>query len=112
MVESVVDLLIGRGHPVRRVRHVGLSDASDAVIAEYALAQNLVIVTFDRDLRDTSIRQGARCLHIHQRETTARRRLAAAYDAVIQCLWQGYQLVSLTSQGEAVAAPPRPGPAG
>ena len=99
MVEDVVDLLIGRGHPVRRVRDVGLADEADAVIVEYALHENLVIVTFDPDFRSSIRRKGARCVHIRPPERTARQRLADNYREVVTLIWEGAQLVTLPTQG-------------
>jgi predicted nuclease of predicted toxin-antitoxin system len=99
MVEPVADLLIGRGHPVRRVRDVGLDNESDAVIADYALIDDLVIVTFDPDFRSSVRRKGARCLHVSPPERTARERLAARYREVVTLLWQGARLVTLPAEG-------------
>lgn len=49
---------------MRRARDVGLSDETDVVIVEYALGEDLVIVTFDPDFRSSAMRKGSRCLHI------------------------------------------------
>jgi predicted nuclease of predicted toxin-antitoxin system len=104
MVEPVAALLMGRGHPVRRAREVGLADEPDIVIAEYALAADLVIVTFDPDFRSKLRRKGARCLHIRPPERTARARLAAHYRAVIDLFWDGELLVTLPADGNPVGA--------
>jgi predicted nuclease of predicted toxin-antitoxin system len=101
MVQGVVDLLMGRGHPIQTARQVGLHQALDADLAAYALTQGLVVVTFDRDLRDSTLRAGCPCLHIHARETTARSRLKDAYDDVIALLEAGCLLVSLDRKGKA-----------
>lgn len=103
MVDPVADLLIGRGHPVRRVREVGLAREDDAIIADYAFAYGLVIVTFDNDLRRSAVRREARCLHIRGRERTARDRLAAHYRDVVALLWQGELLVTLPRAGPPTA---------
>lgn len=42
----------------RQVSEVGLSDAPDTAIWDYALAQGLAIVTKDADYRDLSISRG------------------------------------------------------
>jgi predicted nuclease of predicted toxin-antitoxin system len=101
MVQGVVDLLMGRGHPIQTARQVGLQQALDADLATYALSKGLVVVTFDRDLRDSALRAGCRCLHIHAREATARSRLKDAYDDVIALLGAGHLLVSVDKQGNA-----------
>jgi predicted nuclease of predicted toxin-antitoxin system len=99
MVEPVAALLMGRGHPVRRTREIGLATEADAVIADYALVEDLVIVTFDPDFRRSVVRKGARCLHIRNPERTARRRLARYYREVVEMIWEGAQLVTLLSDG-------------
>ncbi len=99
MVEPVADLLNGRGHPIRRVRDLGLATESDAVIADYALIDDLVIVTFDGDFRSSVRRKGARCLHIRHPERTARRRLAEHYELVVALIWDGNGLVTLPKVG-------------
>jgi predicted nuclease of predicted toxin-antitoxin system len=68
MVDQVATLLIGRGHPVRRLREVGLANEEDLIVAEYAIETDLVIVTFDPDFRSSAVRKGARCLHIRTPE--------------------------------------------
>jgi predicted nuclease of predicted toxin-antitoxin system len=90
---------MGRGHPVRTVREVGLQEAEDAEVAEYALAQALIVVTFDSDFRSSVLRHGARCLHIHPREATARERLKNAYDDALKALQMGCHLVSVDAKG-------------
>jgi predicted nuclease of predicted toxin-antitoxin system len=104
MVEPVAALLMGRGHPVRKAREVGLADESDAVIAEYALAADLVIVTFDPDFRSSLRRQGARCLYIRPPELTARARLTHHYRDVVRLLWSGAVLVTLPPHGPPYGA--------
>ena len=42
----------------RHVRHVGLEDASDSIIFDYAKLNNLSIVTFDSDFVDLNIVRG------------------------------------------------------
>jgi len=74
MDDRVRDLLNGRGHPTVSAREVGLSDAGDADLIEYALSRDLVIVTFDNDFRRHVVRQEARCLFIRRPERTARAR--------------------------------------
>jgi predicted nuclease of predicted toxin-antitoxin system len=99
MVEPIATLLNGRGHPVLRARDAGLADEEDIVLIEYALVADLVIVTFDPDFRSAARRKGARCLHIRTPERTARRRLRAHYDAVIEFFWEGAILVTLPREG-------------
>ena len=104
MVEPVAALLMGRGHPVRKARDVGLADEPDAIIAEYALAADLVIVTFDPDFRSSLRRRGARCLYIRPPERTARERLAERYREVVRLLWSGQALVTLPPDGPPFGA--------
>jgi predicted nuclease of predicted toxin-antitoxin system len=102
MVEPVVALLIGRGHPVRRARDVGLATDDDAVLGDYVLIDDLVIVTFDPDFRSSARRKGARCLHIRPPERTARERMRTYYREVVALFWDGARLVTLPAN-----APPR-----
>lgn len=95
MVEPVVLLLNGRGHRVVRARQAGIEAEDDQTLVEYALA----VFTFDRDLRDKSLRGGCRCLHIRPPERTARDRLAQAYGAVIDCFERNRPYVRLTREG-------------
>jgi predicted nuclease of predicted toxin-antitoxin system len=102
MVEPVALYLMGRGHPIRRARGVGLADALDITITDYALARDLVIVTFDPDFRSSARRQGARCLHIQHPERTARERLRSYYREVVDLFWGGASLVTLPRNGPPV----------
>jgi Domain of unknown function (DUF5615) len=86
MVEPVVDLLTGHGHKVTRVRDAGLATDDDAVVAEYALSFDLVVVTFDYDLRNRAVRGGAACLHIPPPERTAYARVQDHYSALADLL--------------------------
>jgi uncharacterized protein YaiI (UPF0178 family) len=104
MVEPVAAFLNGRGHRIVRARQVGLAADDDAVIAEYSLANDLVVVTFDYDLRSSVLRRGCRCLHVLPREATARRRIAQAYDEVVALLAGGCHLVTVTKDGDARAS--------
>jgi predicted nuclease of predicted toxin-antitoxin system len=84
MVEPVADLLNGRGHVVIRARDVGLSDVEDAIVIDYSLVDDLVIVTFDPHIPQAIRRRGqGRCLHIRTREIDARERLRLYYDEVV-----------------------------
>jgi predicted nuclease of predicted toxin-antitoxin system len=102
MVEPVAAFLNGRGHRVVRARQVGLAGDDDAVIAEYARANDLVVVTFDYDLRSSVLRRGCRCLHVLPRESTARRRVTSAYPAVVELLARGCHLVTVDKEGHGV----------
>jgi predicted nuclease of predicted toxin-antitoxin system len=100
MVEPVVLLLNGRGHRVIRARDAGIEAEDDQTLVEYALANALVVVTFDRDLRDKSLRGGRKCLHIRPPERTARDRIAAAYATVADCFArQSRPLVTVRRDG-------------
>lgn len=103
MVEPVAAFLNGRGHRIVRARQVGLAADDDTVIAEYARANDLVVVTFDYDLRSAVLRRGCRCLHVLPREATARRRVVDAYDGMVSLFGQGCHLVTVTKDGEARA---------
>jgi predicted nuclease of predicted toxin-antitoxin system len=109
MVEPVVKLLNGRGHRIVRARDVGIEAEDDQILVEYALARNLVIVTFDRDLRDKVLRGRCRCLHVRPPERTARQRLADAYDEIVQLFSVGrYELVTLAREGRVDGERPNP----
>jgi Domain of unknown function (DUF5615) len=99
MVEPVVLLLNGRGHRVIRARDAGIEAEDDQTLVEYALANKLVVVTFDRDLRDKSLRGGCACLQVRPPERTARDRLAAAYAKVVDLLCRGNPFVVLQPDG-------------
>lgn len=103
MVEPVVSLLNGRGHRVLRARDVGVEKEEDQVLVEYALANRLTVVTFDRDLRDSVVRSGCPCLHIRPPERTARSRAAAAYEPIRSALEAGHRLVTVTRTGKVLA---------
>ena len=62
-------------------------------------AQDYVVVIFDSDFRSSVLRRGARCLHIHPREITARERLAARYAEVLEALQGGCHLVTVDAKG-------------
>jgi hypothetical protein len=66
------------------------------------LTYGLIIVTFDKDLRDKVLRGRCRCLHIRSPERTARQRLAAAYERILALLQNPRcELVTLTRDGAA-----------
>jgi predicted nuclease of predicted toxin-antitoxin system len=100
MVEPVARLLTGRGHRVVRARDAGLADEEDWVVVEYALIDDLVIVTFDPDFRRSIVRRGARCLHVRTPERTARQRLADHYYGVVKHFNERARLVTLPADGE------------
>jgi predicted nuclease of predicted toxin-antitoxin system len=108
MVEPVADLLNGRGHPVKRVREVGLADADDVIVVDYAIANDLVIVTFDRDFRNSMVRRGCRCLHIEGAERSARPRLTEHYLSVVDLFYAGKRDVILPAEGPARERVQRP----
>jgi predicted nuclease of predicted toxin-antitoxin system len=100
MVEPVVDLLVGRGHRVIRARDAGIAGEIDIVVADYALIDDLVIVTFDPDMRRVIRRRGeGRCLYVRPPELTARARLAEHYNAVIDLFVRRARLVTLPPAG-------------
>ncbi len=100
MVEPVVLLLNGRGHRIIRARDAGIEAEDDQTLVEYALARDLVVVTFDKDLRDSALRGRCRCLHIRPPERTARQRLADAHAVIVHCfLAQACELATLASDG-------------
>jgi predicted nuclease of predicted toxin-antitoxin system len=108
MVEPVADYLNGRGHPVRRVRDIGLASADDIDVAAYASAHDLVVVTFDRHFRNSLIRRNCRCLHIEGVERTARNRLAEHYRSIVDLFYDGRREVVLPRNGPAIEPVRRP----
>jgi predicted nuclease of predicted toxin-antitoxin system len=99
MVAEVAAYLNGRGHRNVGAKAAGLADADDPDVVEYCLTNDLVVVTFDLDFRDAVLRAGCRCLCIRAPELTARERLAAQYDDVIQLLLNGAHLATLPARG-------------
>lgn len=111
MVADVAAYLNGRGHRNVGARAAGLAGAEDSDVVEYCLTNNLVVVTFDLDFRDSVLRAGCRCLCIRTPELTARERLTAQYNEVVQLLASGARLVTLPAKGAAFEgrrAPPPP----
>lgn len=88
---------------MRTAREVGLQQAEDSEVAEYAFAQELVVLTFDPHFRSSVLRRGAHCLHIHPREATARERLKNAYADVLNHLQAGCHLVTIDPKGRVSA---------
>ena len=105
MVEPVTLLINGRGYRVRRAREVGLADEDDQALVEYCLAWDLVLVTFDPDLRNKALRGQCQVLHVRTPERTARQRLADAMDVIVARLNLGHRLVSLRRDGSVESAP-------
>lgn len=103
MVDPVVTLLNGRGHRVRKAREVGLDDEEDQILVEYALANSLIVVTFDRDLRDKSLRGGCQCLWIRHDEVTAKYRVADGYREICKLLQGRRPLVVVHPDGRVTA---------
>jgi predicted nuclease of predicted toxin-antitoxin system len=99
MVEPVVRLINGRGYRIRRARDVGLADEDDQTLVEYCLNWELVLITFDADLRDKALRGRCRVLHIKTPERSARDRLAMAIDEVVRFLARGSRLVTVRRNG-------------
>jgi hypothetical protein len=99
MVDPVADYLQGNGHPVRRAHGVGLADDEDSVVADYAIVEDLVIVTFDNDFRSSARRKGARCLAYSSPERTARERLRGHDREIVNLIWDGAELVALPPEG-------------
>lgn len=102
MVEPVARLLQGRGHVVVRARDAELADAEDGVVADYALIDDLIIVTFDPDFRRAIRRRGGRCLHVRPPERTARARVAENYDEIVRLFHERARLVTLPTDGPPV----------
>jgi predicted nuclease of predicted toxin-antitoxin system len=99
MVEPVARLLNGRGHRTVRARDAGLATEPDEILVDYALANDLVVVTFDPDLRTRVRRRGCPCLHIRTPEITAAERLRQHYEAIITLFREGHPLVTLPLEG-------------
>lgn len=109
MVEPVAALLQGRGHPVARAKEAGLARASDAEVVAYACTLQLVLVTFDPDLRDSGLRGNCSVLPIRPPERTARARVAQHYRSIIEMVGEGHRLVTLPGTGEPRVDPGRQG---
>jgi predicted nuclease of predicted toxin-antitoxin system len=92
-------LINGRGYRIRRARDVALEAEDDQAIVEYCLAWQLVLVTFDADLRDKALRGQCQVLHVRTPERTARDRLAQRMDDVAARLLRGHSLVTLLRDG-------------
>ncbi|MDQ6879699.1 MAG: hypothetical protein M3082_18760 [Candidatus Dormibacteraeota bacterium] len=103
MVEPVALLLNGRGYRTIRARDAGLATESDEILVEYAWANDLVVVTFDPDLRSSVRRRGCRCLYVRTPEITALDRLREHFRAVIDLLQEGRPLVTLPLDGPPTA---------
>ena len=78
---------------------IGLANASDEDLVEYALQGGLVMVTFDADMRDRVLRQDAQCLFIRGPERTARERVRDHYEQVIALLGEWHPLVTIPGKG-------------
>jgi len=103
MVDPVVLLLSGRGFRTIRAKEAGLATEDDALLIDYALANDLILVTFDAGNRSAARRHGCRCLHVKTPELTARDRLGRHFDAVIALFVRGVPLVTLPVNGPPVA---------
>jgi predicted nuclease of predicted toxin-antitoxin system len=103
MVEPVVLLLNGRGYRTIRARDAGLATEPDEILVDYAWANDLVVVTFDIDLRSGARRKGCRCLYVRAPEITAVERLRHHFEAVIRLFQEGRPLVTLPLDGPPVA---------
>jgi hypothetical protein len=100
MVEPVVLLLNGRGHRIIRARDAGIEAEDDQTLVEYALSKSLIVITFDKHLRDKLRRGGCRCLHVRPPERTARNRMAGAYEEMVKLFGEeNCQLVTLAGDG-------------
>lgn len=74
---SVTRLLRDAGHDAIEVRAVLGQDAADDVVAAYALARELIVVTHDRGLARRALRLGVPHLWLRTRESQDRDRLFA-----------------------------------
>lgn len=90
-----------------RAKAALLADEVDAVIVDYALAQELVIVTFDRDMRSKTVRRHCRVLWIDGPEWTSRDRVKGQYAEAIEFLVAGERLVTVPREGQAFAGAPQ-----
>ena len=77
----------------------------------YALLLQLVLVTFDPDLRDSAVRGSCPVLHIRPPERTARSRVTEHYQAIVEMVGEGHRLVTLPGTGEPRVDPGRQGKA-
>ena len=58
-----------------------------------------MIITFDPDLRESSLLAGCQCVHIRLREFTARERLKTCYEQLVT----GQGLVTIDSRGRVTS---------
>jgi predicted nuclease of predicted toxin-antitoxin system len=107
MDAAVVRYLRGRGHRVILAQAVGLASEDDDPVIQYALANDLVAITFDADFRQNVLRAGCRCVWIRYPESTARQRVKNGYVAVIALLDARQPLVRIQPSGIVQADPGR-----
>jgi predicted nuclease of predicted toxin-antitoxin system len=107
MDDAVIRYLRGRRHRVVLVRDVGLAGEDDEPVVQYALANDLVAITFDADFRRNLLRAGCRCVWIRFPESTARQRLRDGYVAVMALLEAGQPLVRIQPSGVIQTDPGR-----
>lgn len=86
---SVTLLLLDRGHDAVEVRAVLGQDAPDDVVAAYAGAQGLIVVTHDRGLARRSARSTIPHLWLRTREPQDRERLEATIEEIAQAFAVG-----------------------
>lgn len=86
---GVTRLLRDSGHDAIEVRAVLGEDAADDVVAAYARAQGLVVVTHDRGLARRALRLGVPHLWLRTREPQDRDRLFACRREVERALVDG-----------------------
>jgi Uncharacterized protein conserved in bacteria len=98
----LVELVVGRFPESLHVLHVGLSTATDVEVLEFALGQDLVVVTKDKDFADlvTSRGNGPRILWVMLGNVTTdeiSEAILDAADSILQLLDDSVvQIVQLT----------------
>ena len=86
---GVTTLLVDLGHEPTEVRQVLADNAPDLVVAAYAAAEGLVVVTHDRGLARRCLLAGTPHLWLRTREPQDRERIREALPAIEEAFAQG-----------------------
>jgi predicted nuclease of predicted toxin-antitoxin system len=86
---GVTELLLDLGHEAVEVRQALADNAADSVVAAYAAAEGLVVVTHDRGLARRCLLAGTPHLWFRTREPQDRERIREALPAIEDAFAQG-----------------------
>jgi|SRR5665811_1159846 len=87
---GVTTLLLDLGHEVTEVRQVLADNAPDSVVAAYAAAEGLVVVTHDRGPARRCLRAGIPHLWLRTRQPQDEDRVREALAAIEEAFAQGW----------------------